>query len=238
MVNDDSVNISLRTAQGIGLPQLRTLTGCIRVQGRIQLDVLAPDRRLIPLSQMALDVVCGLCRVAVRGVGDGARNGQGPIAFAVSRDVSRRDELRRLFVGAALVEGFCLSRLWRATRRGAEEPGVHIRMPRLRSTDFGHGGNCDASFQAAADDVVLGGASHGDTFQRHVGAAIGGSTRRHLQDRLAADAEACAGRWSTRIAIPWRASSRSIRRKFPSAKATPFSSAAMPAKSSSSALLK
>jgi predicted RNA-binding Zn-ribbon protein involved in translation (DUF1610 family) len=34
-------------------------------------------------------------------------------------------------------------------------------------------------------------------------------------------------------AIPWRASSKSIRRKFPSAKAKPFSSATMPAKSSS-----
>ena len=46
-------------------------------------------------------------------------------------------------------------------------------------------------YQAAADDVVLGCASHRDTFQRHVGAAIGGSTRRHSQDRffLAADAE-------------------------------------------------
>ena len=44
----------------------------------------------------------------------------------------------------------------------------------------------------AADDVVLGRAPHGDAFQRHVGAAIGGSARRHLQDRLAPDAEAAA----------------------------------------------
>ncbi len=70
------------------------------------------------------------------------------------------------FGGTALVEGFCLSRLWRATRGGAEESRLHIRVPRLRSTDFGHGGNGDASVQAAADDVVLGGASHGDPFQR------------------------------------------------------------------------
>src|SRR5208337_741714 len=113
------------------------------------------------------------------------RNGQRPIAFAVSRDVSRRGELRGFFVQAALVRRFCLSPLWRAAHGGAEESRSHMRMPRLRATDFGHGGNGDASVQAAADDVVLGGASHGDPFQRHVGATIGGSTRRHLQDRLA-----------------------------------------------------
>ena len=65
-------------------------------------------------------------------------------------------------------------------------------MRELRSSDIDHGGHGDAPHQAAADDVVLGRASHGDAFQRHVGAAIGGSARRHLQDGLAPDAEAAA----------------------------------------------
>src|SRR5271166_2290936 len=135
-------------------------------------------------------------------------------------------------VGAALAGGFCLSRLWRATRGGAEEPGVHVRMPRLRPTDFGHGGNGDASFQAATDDVVLGGASHGDTFERHVGAAIGRSTRRHLQDRVAADAETAPvdGRPGSR-SVGGRRRSRSGGNSLPGSDA--FSSPAMPAKSSS-----
>ena len=48
--------------------------------------------------------------------------------------------------------------------------------------------------------MVLGRASHGDAFQRYVGATIGGPTRRHLQDRLAADAEVAAidGRFGSR----------------------------------------
>src|SRR5271165_1548984 len=68
-----------------------------------------------------------------------------------------------------------------------------------------------------------------------------GMSARQLEDQLGVTYKTAwlltqkfAGRWSTRIAIPWRASSKSIRRKFPSAKATPFSSAAMPVKSSSS----
>jgi hypothetical protein len=79
-----------------------------------------------------------------------------------------------------LPEGFVCPGCGEQRAAGAEEPGVHVRMPRLRPTVFGHVGNGDASFQAADDDVVLGGASHGDTFERHVGAAIGRSTRRHL----------------------------------------------------------
>src|ERR1019366_3028491 len=46
--------------------------------------------------------------------------------------------------------------------------------------------------QAAADGLVLGRASDVDAFQRNVGAAVGGSTRPHLSDRLAADTEAAA----------------------------------------------
>jgi len=44
-------------------------------------------------------------------------------------------------------------------------------MPCLQTSDFGHRGHGDASLQAAADGMVLGRASHGDAFQRHVGAA-------------------------------------------------------------------
>ena len=59
---------------------------------------------------------CGMRALFSRCSRRRRRGAQWPRAdrFAVSRDVSRRDELRRLFVGAALVEGFCLSRLWRA----------------------------------------------------------------------------------------------------------------------------
>src|SRR5271165_6834247 len=112
--------------------------------------------------------------------------------------VDRFRSFKRRFPTRRVAPPFCRSGVGRrvlfvpavaSNAGGAEEPGVHVRMPRLRPTDFGHGGNGDASFQAAADDVVLGGASHGDTFERHVGAAIGRSTRRHLQDRVAADAE-------------------------------------------------
>ena len=65
-------------------------------------------------------------------------------------------------------------------------------MSRLRPADLGHGGDDDASLQAAADGMVLGCASHDNPFQRYVGASIGGPTRRHLQDRVAADAKVAA----------------------------------------------
>src|SRR5450759_1061018 len=63
-------------------------------------------------------------------------------------------------------------------------------MLELRSSDFDHGGDGDAPHQDAADDMGLGGTSHGDAFQWHGGAAVGGSARPHLQNRLAPDAEA------------------------------------------------
>src|SRR5208283_2265471 len=65
-------------------------------------------------------------------------------------------------------------------RAAALKSRAHIRMPCLQTSDFGHRGHGDASLQAAADGMVLGRASHGDAFQRHVGAAIGGPTRRRL----------------------------------------------------------
>src|ERR1019366_2762051 len=100
------------------------------------------------------------------------------------------DNGRGVFVGAALAGWFRLPRVRQGSRGGAEEPGLHLRMLELRSSDFDHGGGGDAPNQAAADDMVLGGTSHGDAFQWHVGAAVGGSARPHLQNRLAPDAEA------------------------------------------------
>src|ERR1700692_4333501 len=46
--------------------------------------------------------------------------------------------------------------------------------------------------QTTAVCMVLGGTSHDDSFQWHVGAPIGGPARRHLQDRLVADSKAAA----------------------------------------------
>src|ERR1700751_2047131 len=65
-------------------------------------------------------------------------------------------------------------------------------MSRLRPADLGYGGDDDASLQAAVDNMVLGSTSHGNPFQRNVGASIGGPARRHLQDRMAADTKVAA----------------------------------------------
>ena len=105
---------------------------------------------------------------------------------------SRRGELRGLLVRTALAGWIRLSGMWRRPRGRAEEPGVHLRMLRLRPPDFHHGGHGDAPHKASVDGMVLGRAFDVDTFKRHVGAATGGSTRPHLQDGLAAGAEAAA----------------------------------------------
>src|SRR5712692_3395464 len=60
------------------------------------------------------------------------------------------------------------------------------------SSDLDHGRQRDASLQAPADGLVLGRTSDVDALQRDVGAAVGVSTRPHLQDRLVADTEAAA----------------------------------------------
>src|ERR1700751_3213944 len=52
--------------------------------------------------------------------------------------------------------GVCLSFLWRGTRSVLEEPGAHLRMPRLRSPDVDNGRDGDAPVEVAADGVVLG----------------------------------------------------------------------------------
>ena len=65
-----------------------------------------------------------------------------------------------------------MPRLWPRARGIAEEPGVHLRMPRLRSSDVDHGRRGDAPVQIAADGVVLGRASHGNPLERHVGTPV------------------------------------------------------------------
>jgi hypothetical protein len=65
-------------------------------------------------------------------------------------------------------------------------------MSGLRSPDLAHRRHRDAPLEAASDDVVSGRAFDDDALQRHVGAATGGPTRRHLQDCLAADAKTSA----------------------------------------------
>src|ERR1700675_2303022 len=84
------------------------------------------------------------------------------------------------FFGASLVQRLCLPRLWRATVGGAQESRLHLRVPRLWSANVSHFGNGDASFQAATDGMVLGCASHVDSFERDVGASVGRPTRRHI----------------------------------------------------------
>src|SRR5271166_5914309 len=95
-----------------------------------------------------------------RGGGDGSPDGQGAVAYPIPADFSRRGALRRVLVRTAMAGWLCLPWLRRPPRGDAEEPGIHIRMSRLRTPDFDYGGHGDASLQAAADDVVLGRASH------------------------------------------------------------------------------
>src|ERR1700675_985280 len=100
--------------------------------------------------------------------------------------------LRSILVRTALAGRLRLPSMWRRARGSTEEPGPHVRMSRLRSSDLDHGRQRDASLQAPADGLVLGRTSDVDALQRDVGAAVGGSTRPHLQDRLVADTEAAA----------------------------------------------
>src|SRR3984893_10601344 len=99
----------------------------------------------------------------------GAPSGKGTISERIPGEFSRRDELRGVSIRATLARGFCLPRLWQPTRGIAEEPGAHLRMPRLRSSDIDHGWYSDAPGQIAADSVVLGRASDGNPLERHVG---------------------------------------------------------------------
>ena len=83
-----------------------------------------------------------------------------------------------------------MSGLWRRTRSAVEEPGAHLRMPRLRSPDVDNGRDGDAPVEVAADGVVLGRASHGDALEWHVGSPARSPARHHVQDGLVARAEA------------------------------------------------
>ena len=83
-----------------------------------------------------------------------------------------------------------MPRLRRRASSIAEEPGAHLRMLRLRSSDVDHGRHGDAPLQVAPDGVVLGRASHGNPLERHVGTPVRGPARHHIQDRLVTGAEA------------------------------------------------
>src|ERR1700676_3997834 len=119
-----------------------------------------------------------------------ASGGEGAIAERVPGELSGRGELRGIFVRAALAAGVCLPGLRRRTRGGAEEPGAHPRMPRLRSPDVDHGRDGDAPVQVAADGMVLGRASHGNALEWHVGSPVRSPARHHVQNRSVAGAEA------------------------------------------------
>src|ERR1700694_327525 len=108
----------------------------------------------------------------------------------ISDELSGRDELRGVLVRSALATGVCLPRLWRHTGSAVEEPGAHLRMPRLRSPNVDHGRDGDAPVQVAADSMVLGRASHGNPLQWHVGSPARGPARHHVQECLVAGAEA------------------------------------------------
>src|SRR5213595_2929595 len=79
-----------------------------------------------------------------------------------------------------LAAGVCLSCLWCRTRGALEEPGAHLRMPRLRSPDVDNGRDGDAPVEVAADGLVLGRASHGDALKWHVGSPARGPARHHI----------------------------------------------------------
>ena len=111
-------------------------------------------------------------------------------------------EFQREFPDEARCDAFLSARRWRdgfvcPACGGGRAVALKSRPRLLECLDCGRqtsltAGHGDASIEIAADDVVLGGASNGDAFQRHVGATIGGPTGQHVQDGLAAGAEASA----------------------------------------------
>src|SRR5436305_15306416 len=100
---------------------------------------------------------------------EGALDGEGAIAERVSDELSGRDELCGVLVRAALAAGACLSCLWCRTRGALEEPGAHLRMPRLRSPDADNGRDGDAPVEVAAGGLPLGRASRGDALNWYAG---------------------------------------------------------------------
>ena len=93
-----------------------------------QLGVDNPDEfALVNSSQAAYPVDSGFprCSVLSDRIGAVARadtDGEGSVARGVPEVVSRRGELRGIFIQVALAGWFCVSRLWRAPRGWAEKP--------------------------------------------------------------------------------------------------------------------
>ena len=125
----------------------------------------------------------GLAHPAEGTGATGVCNGEGANADGIPGWFPGRGELRGIPVWAALAGGLRVPRLRRRARGVAEEPGAHLRMRRLRSSDLDHGWHRDAPLEVAADGMVLGRAPDGHPLQRHVGAPVRGATRHHLQDR-------------------------------------------------------
>ena len=117
---------------------------------------------------------------ALMAMSERAADGQGALADRISKGVSRRGELRGVFVRTTLAGRLRLSGVRQGSRGSAEKPGVHLRMLRLWPADVDHCGHGAAPHQAAADGLVLGRASDVNAFQRNVGAAVGGSARADL----------------------------------------------------------
>src|SRR4051794_7641206 len=75
----------------------------------------------------------------------------------------------------------CLPRLRQTPCGRAAKPATFVRMPRLWPANLNHRRHGDASLQIAADDMVLGRASHDNAFERHVSATTAGAAWRDLQ---------------------------------------------------------
>src|ERR1019366_8644989 len=110
----------------------------------------------------------------------GGADGSSAIAYPIPERLFGRKQLRSVPRSAALASRIRLPGLRQQALGDAEEPGAHLRMPRLRPSNIDHCRHGLASLQVADVDVVLGCASHGDTFERHVRTATRGATRRHL----------------------------------------------------------
>jgi hypothetical protein len=80
----------------------------------------AAVRRLIPLTQVCLDVVCLSDPIGTVARAD--TDGEGAVALGISEVVSRRRELRGFFDQATLAGWFCVSWLWKVPRGWAEKP--------------------------------------------------------------------------------------------------------------------
>ena len=85
------------------------------------------DKWFVYYDEAAYPVDSGFprCSVLSDRIGAVARadtDGEGSVARGVPEVVSRRGELRGIFIQVALAGWFCVSRLWRAPRGWAEKP--------------------------------------------------------------------------------------------------------------------